>query len=107
MSDIPKVKAELDDELDRLAAFVQKAYKSKIRWLRTGEPLKTIQAEVGTAIAMGRMDLVSNLLDRQRRIEYLMNILQSAEYQQRFIEAAPLPDELGEKDSTLFLDEPK
>ena len=112
-----EVQANLTKEIDRLASFLQKSYKARIKWAKTGGWNKAIQAEIGGAVALGRLDLVANLMERHSRITTLTTQISELEYAERFATLEPsetLPEEMKEgaiteahKDSTLFVPETK
>ena len=81
MSDIQQ---DLDKEIDRLASFLQKSYKARIKWAKNGGWSKAIQAEIGVAISLGRLDLVGNLMERHSKITMLTHKIAELEYAQRF-----------------------
>ena len=71
----------IDKEIDRLNTYLHKSYKAKVRWSKTGSWEKAIQAEIGSAIALGRLDLVSNLMERRQRIMIMVAQAEQEEYE--------------------------
>ena len=112
-----KLQSNLTTEIDRLASFLQKSYKARVKWAKTGGWNKAIQAEIGGAVALGRLDLVANLMERHSRITVLTTQIAEIEYSERFANLEPsetLPSEIIEpsdnsenKDSTQFVSETK
>ena len=89
-----EIEDALAKELDRLGSFLQKSYKAKVKWSRTDQWAKAIQAEIGSAIALGRLDLASNLMERHKRISFLSQQVSELEYAKRFSGEEPLPTEI-------------
>ncbi len=99
--------SELDREIERLVSIIHKSYKARVKWTRTGKWKQALQCEMGVALSMGRLDLLANLMERSSRIDFLEKQKEQAEYESRFSEVEKLPDEIGDKDSTLSSTESK
>jgi len=99
------VQEEFDKEVERLVSFLHKSFKARVKWSRTGQWRKAIQCEMGIALSMGRLDLVSNLLERHNRLDLLNNRKDQIEYEKRFSSVEGLPTEIVETDSTQSLPE--
>ncbi len=96
-------KEEFDKEVERLVSFLHKSFKARVKWSRTGKWQQVIQCEMGIALSMGRLDLVSNLLERHNQLGFLSSRMEQIEYEERFASADGLPTEIVETDSTLSL----
>jgi len=113
MSSINEAKASYQRELDKLSGYVQKSYKARVKWLKTGHPLKVIEAEIGVALAGNRMDLVENLMERRRNLIIIQKEISRLDYEQRFgsgVSSTPLPEDpidSTETDSTQFSSDTK
>ena len=87
-------------EVERLVSFLHKSYKARVKWSRTGKWEQAIRCEIGIALAMGRLDLVSNLMQRLSRLQFLAQKAEAADYEERFSDVGTLPEEAKEEDST-------
>ena len=111
MNPLEQARRTYEKELDKLSGYVQKSYKARIKWVKSGHTMKVIEAEIGIALAGGRLDLVENLMKRREDLNLIQKEIQRLDYEQRFgssVEDAPLPEdssELLETDSTPFLTE--
>lgn len=74
------------EEQDRLISYIQKAYKARVKWVKQGRYDQAITSEIGVCLSTGRLDLVANLIGRQKTLESLKAQLESLEYQERFAE---------------------
>jgi hypothetical protein len=75
-----QIKQELQDEKDKLLAYMQKSYKARTKWVKQNKIDCVIQAEMGMCIASNRLDLIENLLKRKEKIEQLMKTIEEMEY---------------------------
>ena len=118
MSETPSqvnVEEQYNAEIERLVSYLQKSYKSRVKWSRTGKWQQAIQCEMGIALSMGRMDLLGNLMERYSKLAFLEQKRAEIDYEQRFSEVSALPEEIIDKDSTQsssesekeFADRPK
>jgi hypothetical protein len=99
------VEEQYNAEVERLVSYLQKSYKSRVKWSRTGKWQQAIQCEMGIALSMGRMDLLGNLMERYSKLSFLEQKRAEIEYEQRFSEVSSLPEESMSKDSTQSLPE--
>ena len=108
MNTLQKAQQAYQKELDKLSGYVQKSYKARIKWIKSGNPLKAIDAEIGIALAGGRTDLISNLMERRQNLILIQKEISRLDYEHRFGSealATPLPEEPNlqvETDSTQF-----
>jgi hypothetical protein len=84
------VRQELKRELDRLASYVIKSARNRVKMIRTDDATSievAIQSEIAISAARGRLDLVQNLCSRMEKIHQLWLQLAKEEvvdYQARF-----------------------
>ena len=108
MNNLQKAQQAYQKELDKLSGYVQKSYKARIKWIKNGNALKAIDAEIGIALAGGRGDLIQNLMDRRQTLILIQKEISRLDYEHRFGSEAvstPLPEEpilQVETDSTQF-----
>lgn len=113
MSNLQQVKATFEKEKEKLVSYIQKSYKARIKWVKTGQLLKAIDAEIGIALAGGRIDLVENLMQRRSNLVSIQKEISRLDYEQRFGSqglSVPLPEDITEDletDSTQFSSDTK
>ena len=79
-----EVRNEIESEKQKLSSFLHKASKARSKWIKNNDWQKAIISEIGACIATGRLDLVENLLERQKKLIQLHNYLESIEYRETF-----------------------
>ena len=87
---LQKAKDELKNHLDRLQRYIIKSARNRVKMVKKGslpDILKAIHLEINLSSALGRMDLVENLMERKKEIEHLIQQVEKLEvedYQKRF-----------------------
>lgn len=81
---------ELKDSLERLQRYIIKSARNRVKQVKRGELINILQViyiEMALSSTLGRMDLVENLLARQKEIQSLLlevEQLEVVDYQKRF-----------------------
>ena len=101
MNEKENLQKELTKEIERLGKFLQKSYNHRMRMLQQGKIEKVILIEIGSCVSSGRSDLITNLVERQQRINHLTQKIDEISYSDTFqSQENPLPIEIS-TDSTL------
>jgi len=75
---------EIENEKQRLSAFIQKSCKARIKLVKQNKYQQAIATEIAVSLSNQRLDLVENLITRLNRIEELHKALENIEYAETF-----------------------
>tara|TARA_B100001287_G_C22594436_1_gene487346 strand:+ start:35 stop:403 length:369 start_codon:yes stop_codon:yes gene_type:complete len=87
---LQRSRKELKNNLDRLQRYIIKSARNRVKMVKKGnlsDVLQAIHLEINLSSALGRMDLIENLIERKKEIEHLIHEIEKLEvddYQKRF-----------------------
>ena len=87
---LQRSRKELKNNLDRLQRYIIKSARNRVKMVKKGnlsDVLQAIHLEINLSSALGRMDLIENLMERKKEIEHLIHEIEKLEvddYQKRF-----------------------
>jgi hypothetical protein len=94
--ELVEARRELREELDRLASYIAKSGRHRVKLVKSGRFEAAILGEIGVSLAMQRTDLVLNLHARLERLHSLSKEVEAGEaedYEKRFSPSPAIREE--------------